>query len=291
DDSDPRVNDPGVHAIHRRLRRLSDEYPGTVLVGEIWVDDNTRFGEYVRPDELHLAFNFRLAQAEFTAESIRSAIENSLAAVRPVGAAATWTLSNHDVVREVTRYGGGVLGQARARAMALVELALPGAVFVYNGSELGLPEVTDIPAEALRDPIVARSSGAQIGRDGCRVPLPWSGDQAPFGFSSSDNTWLPMPDRWRDYTVERQDQQEDSMLALYRRAIAVRRKMAVAEADIAWLPAPAGCLRFRGIGGVECWVNTGNEPIAVGSREMLLASAPMVSGGLPSNAAVWFAGS
>ena len=182
DDNDPRFNNPGVHEIHRGLRKVMNEYPDTVAVGEIWVRDNERFGEYIRPDELHLGFNFRLAEAEFGADSLREAIENSLGAVAAVGGTPTWTLSNHDVEREVTRYGGGEIGLARARAMAVVEFALPGAVFIYNGAELGLPNV-DLPDEALQDPVWERSGHAERGRDGCRVPVPWEGAAPPFGFS------------------------------------------------------------------------------------------------------------
>ena len=177
-DDDPRFNNPAVHEIHRGIRKVMDEFPEAMTVGEIWVKDNQKFGEYIRPDELHLGFNFRLAETEFSAESVREAVENSLAAVAEVGGVPTWTLSNHDVEREVTRYGGGEIGTQRARAMILVELALPGASFIYNGAELGLPNV-DLPDEALQDPVWERSGHAERGRDGCRVPLPWEGSEPP----------------------------------------------------------------------------------------------------------------
>ena len=174
-DDDPRFNHQGVHDIHRAIRSVLDDYPGAVSVGEVWVHDNARFAEYLRSDELHLGFNFRLLQAEFDAAEIRDAIENSLAAVALVGAMPTWTLESHDAERTVTRYGGGETGLARARAMAQVMLALPGAAFIYNGEELGLPNV-DLPDEALQDPVWERSGHTRRGRDGCRVPLPWAGD-------------------------------------------------------------------------------------------------------------------
>ena len=139
-DDDPRFNHDGVHDIHRHIRTVLDDYPHAVAIGEVWVYDNEQFSRYLRPDELHLGFNFRLLRAEFDAADIRGAIENSLAAAAIEGATPTWTLSNHDVDREVTRYGGGGVGLARAWAMALVMLALPGAVFIYNGEELGLRE-------------------------------------------------------------------------------------------------------------------------------------------------------
>ncbi len=219
-DDDPRFDNPAVHDIHRGIRKILDEYPGTVAVGEIWVRDNERFGEYIRPDELHLGFNFRLAEAEFSAETVREAIENSLTAVDQVGGTPTWTLSNHDVEREVTRYGGGEIGTARARAMILVELALPGAAFLYNGAELGLPNVV-LPDSALQDPVWERSGHTERGRDGCRVPVPWEGTEPPFGFSSGE-PWLPMPAEWAGLTVEAQLEDVTSTLSLYRAALELR---------------------------------------------------------------------
>ena len=144
-------------------------------IGEIWVFDNEDFAKYLRPDELHMGFNFRLVRAEFDAVGIRGAIENALAAASHRGREPTWTLSNHDVDREVTRYGDGAVGLARARAMAMVMLALPGAVFLYNGEELGLPNV-DLPEEVLQDPVWERSGHTDRGRDACRVPMPWAGE-------------------------------------------------------------------------------------------------------------------
>ena len=194
-DDDPRFNHDGVHDIHRAIRSVLDGYPAAVSVGEVWVHDNVRFAEYLRSDELHLGFNFRLLQAEFDATEIRDAIENSLAAVALEGAMPTWTLESHDAERTVTRYGGGEIGLARARAMAQLMLALPGAAFIYNGEELGLPNV-DLPDEALQDPVWERSGHTRRGRDGCRVPMPWAGDAPPFGFSQNPTTWLPIPPEW-----------------------------------------------------------------------------------------------
>ncbi|WP_307851944.1 glycoside hydrolase family 13 protein [Williamsia sp. CHRR-6] len=290
DDDDPRFNNPGVHAIHRRIRSVLDEYPDAVTVGEIWVRDNARFAEYVRPDELHLGFNFRLAETDFDADSIRSAIENSLAAVESVGGNPTWTLSNHDIEREVTRYGNGdqSRGLARARAMILVELALPGTVFLYNGSELGLPNV-DLPDEALQDPVWERSGHTERGRDGCRVPLPWEGTEPPFGFSTAAETWLPMPAQWSELTAERQLEDVDSTLSLYRMAIELRKtRPEFRGTDIQWYGAPAGCLAFRrALGRLTCAVNTTDEPVGLPEGEVLLASAPLIDGMLAADAAAW----
>src|SRR5205823_740008 len=134
--------------VHRMLRRVTEKYTDRVITGEVWVTEDDRLALYVRPDELHLVFNFRLLEADWGAESFTAAITNSLAAMRAVGAPATWVLSNHDVVRHTTRYGGGEVGLRRARAAALMQLALPGPAYIYMGDELGLPNV-ELPEEAL----------------------------------------------------------------------------------------------------------------------------------------------
>jgi len=290
DDNDPRFNNPGVHEIHRRIRKVLDEYPHAVAIGEVWVDDNIRFAEYVRPDELHLAFNFRLAETPFAAEAVRESVENSLAAVAEVGAPPTWTLSNHDIEREVTRYGGGATGRARAEAMMLVELALPGAVFVYNGSELGLPNVDDLPDEVLQDPVWERSGHTDRGRDGCRVPIPWAGTTPPFGFTRGTRSWLPIPPEWAELTVQAQLGRQDSTLSLYRSAIRLRGERPEFDGDgLEWLPDAPGVLAFRRPGGLVCLLNTSSEPVALPPAEPLLSSAPVAGGLLPADAAVWLA--
>ncbi len=288
DDSDPRFNNPGVHDIHRRLRKVLDEYPAAVSIGEVWVDDNVRFGEYVRSDELHLAFNFRLAETPFDAVKIRAAMDNSLSAVAGAGAVPTWTLSNHDIEREVTRYGGGALGLARARAMALLELALPGAVFVYNGAELGLPNVDDLPEDVLRDPVWERSGHTRRGRDGCRVPIPWEGAAPPFGFTAGSTSWLPIPESWADRTVEAELENLDSTLSLYRTALELRRTRTEFDGDtIDWYGGPEDCLAFRRPGGLICVLNASAAPIALPPGTVLLASAPLDAALLPPDAAAW----
>ncbi|BEK98090.1 alpha-amylase [Nocardia seriolae] len=287
DDDDPRFNNPGVHEFHRRIRKVLDEYPHAVSIGEVWINDNTRFGEYVRPDELHLAFNFRLAQTPFHPERIRAAVDNSLRAVAGVGASPTWTLSNHDIEREVTRYGGGAVGQARARAMILLELALPGAVFVYNGAELGLPNVDDLPEAALRDPTWERSGRTERGRDGCRVPLPWEGERPPFGFTAGV-PWLPMPPEWAAVSVETQLERLDSMLSLYRMAIELRAvRPEFTGSELEWYGSLPGCLAFRRESGLLCVLNATDAPILLPAGDVLLTSAPISAGKLPANSAAW----
>ncbi|MFV1363566.1 glycoside hydrolase family 13 protein [Mycolicibacterium elephantis] len=286
-DDDPRFNNDGVHEIHRQIRRVFDDYAHAVAIGEVWVYDNEQFSRYVRPDELHLGFNFRLVRTRFDTAQVRAAIENSMAAADLVDATPTWTLSNHDVDRTPTRYGGGQRGLSRALAMTLVMLALPGAVFVYNGEELGLPNV-DLPDEALRDPIWQRSGHTQRGRDACRVPMPWQGDAPPFGFSTNSQTWLPIPSEWAALTVEKQADDPDSTLSFYRRAIDLRRNRPEFDGrSVEWLDSPDDCLVFRRDGGLVCVLNAGHAAISLPDGEVVLASAPLVDGNLPPDAAAW----
>ncbi|OBF61936.1 alpha-amylase [Mycobacterium sp. 852002-50816_SCH5313054-b] len=288
-DDDPRFNHPSVHEIHRGIRAIVDDYPGAVTIGEVWVMDNARWAEYLRADELHLGFNFRLTKIDFDATEIHDAIDNSLAATALENATPTWTLSNHDVGREVTRYGGGEAGLRRARAMAMVMLALPGAVFVYNGEELGLPDVLDLPEEVLQDPTWERSGHTERGRDKCRVPIPWSGNAPPFGFSTTGDTWLPMPADWAALTVEKQRDDPDSTLSFFRRALEIRRERAEFTGDgLDWQAATRDALIFRRRGGgLLCALNAGRRAMALPPGELILASAPLVDGKLPPDAAAW----
>lgn len=287
-EADPRWDNEAVHDIHRSIRKVVDEYPGAMTIGEVCVRDRERFGRYLRQDELHLGFNFRLAEASFDAAEIRTAIERSLDAVRESQAPPSWALSNHDISREVTRYGGGELGLARARAMLLVELALPGTVYLYNGSELGLPDV-ELPDCALRDPTWERSGHTRRGRDACRVPLPWESEQPNYGFSTGERTWLPMPAGWAEYTAEAQLENPESMLSLCRHAIQLRRTESAFSGDeLEWYGAPEGCLAFRRKGGgLTCALNTSQETVARPPGDILLASSDSVGEQLPPNTAVW----
>ncbi len=285
---DVRFDHDAVHDVHRMMRRVIDDYPGRVLLGEIWVRDDERFALYMRPDELHLGFNFRLVQADYGAEQVRAAIEHSLRAVAAAaGAPPTWTLSNHDVERQVTRYGGGERGLRRARAMALVELALPGVIFVYNGEELGLANV-DLPDEVLQDPVWERSGHIRRGRDGCRVPLPWAGDGPGFGFTTG-RPWLPIPAEWAKLTAEVQAAEADSTLELYRRAIELRHTHPGFTGEgVVWLPAPDGCLAYRRAGSsLACMLNSSTVAVPLPPGRLLLSSAELVDGLLPPDTAAW----
>ena len=197
-------------------------------------------------------------------------------------------LSNHDRPRHVTRYGGGETGLRRARAAALLQLALPGAVYLYNGDELGLPNVDDLPEEVLQDPVWERSGHTVRGRDGCRVPLPWSGGEPPYGFSSRSETWLPMPSGWAGLTVEAQAADPSSIQSLYRTALELRSSSpSFAGQDLQWLPAPEGCLVFRRPGGLVCLLNVSAAPVPLPEGRVLLASADVSGGEVPMDTAVW----
>jgi alpha-glucosidase len=292
--ADLRWDRDGVHDHLRMFRRVLDSYPGDrMAVGEAWVPDDERLARYVRPDELNLAFNFRLVQARWGADTFQDAINSSLSAMARVGAPCTWVLSNHDVVRHVTRYGGGALGLARGRAAALVQLSLPGAAYVYNGDELGLPNA-DLPDSALQDPTWERSGHTERGRDGERVPLPWDGSAPPYGFTTGTSTWLPMPDDWSGLTVEAETADPDSTLSLYQQALALRRKVPELRSDeFAWLGAPEGCLAYRRGPGFVVVLNAGDAPAPLPAGEVLLTSGPLslpadaAARTLPANTAVW----
>jgi alpha-glucosidase len=264
---------------------------------------------YLRADELHTAFNFDFLARRWSPIELRASIDQTLAAHAPVDAPATWLLSNHDVTRPVTRYGRAdtsfsfgskrrgtptdlELGRRRARAAALLAAALPGSLYIYQGDELGLDEVEDLPAERLQDPMVARSGGVDPGRDGCRVPLPWSGDAPPFGFGAGDGRgpWLPQPDRWAALTVEAQAADESSMLTLYRNALRIRRSDPdLATETFSWLPSGADVLAFRRGERFVSVTNFGTTPIeAASGASLVLASHDLVDGRLPTDATAWW---
>jgi alpha-glucosidase len=165
---------------------------------------------------------------------------------------------------------------------------LPGVVYVYNGAELGLPNV-DLPDWALQDPRWERSGRTDRGRDLCRVPMPWEGDSPPFGFSPGTESWLPMPPEWGDLTVERQLEDEGSTLSLYRQALELRKTHDAFAGDaLEWYGAPEGCFAFRRKGGgLVCALNTSGEAVPLPPGEVLLASGPLDEDFLPPNTAAW----
>jgi alpha-glucosidase len=296
-----------VHDVFRRWRGVSDTYDGDrVFVAEAVVNGSARLSNYLRPDEMHTAFNFPYMKAAWDAAALREVIDSTLDTLAPIGVPATWVLSSHDEIRLVTRYGrpttssahfsdgeGEVsdvaLGTRRARAAALLMLALPGGAYIYQGDELGLPNVDDLPDEVLQDPVFKRTNGEMRGRDGCRVPLPWSGTAPPYGFSPDGvEPWLPQPESWAALTVEAQQADPASMLSLYQQALALRHELPELRSDaFGWREAADGVLHFDRGPGFRCVVNLSGEPLSLDGARVLLASEPVEDGALPHDAAAW----
>ncbi|MGC3995243.1 MAG: glycoside hydrolase family 13 protein [Propionicimonas sp.] len=309
----PHWDQPGVHEIFREWRAIADSYAEPkAFCGEIWVGRAHRLTAYLRPDELHTAFNFNFLTCPWLAGPLREVITSTLDAHASVGAPPTWVLGNHDVCRPASRYARPqeqidpgfpnlqhylglpsdlAVGRRRARAAALLSLALPGGAYIYEGEEFGLPEVEDIPMEARQDPTVAGTGGAEIGRDGCRVPVPWTTGGDSFGFSPDGAAapWLPQPSDWGTYSAQAAEADPDSSLALYRRALALRSRIpALGDGTLAWVDAGPDAVAFTRDPGFGCWVNLGAEPLPLpaGAR-VLLASDDLADGAVPTDTAVW----
>ena len=274
----------GVHEVYRRWRRILDTYPGDrMAVAEAWVETPQRRANYVRSDELHQAFNFDLLTAEFSAKEFRAVIDAELDTVATVNAPPTWVLSNHDRPRYVTRYGDGDAGLAKARAAVLAMLALPGSVYLYQGEELGLEEVVNLPDELREDPTWHRSGFTDKGRDGCRVPLPWRRSGPSFGFGDAD-AWLPQPADWGAKSVEAQSGVTGSTLELYRAALAWRRRNV--PVGLSWLESGLPDVLDFDNGRFRCVVNFGAHAVPVDGK-VLVSSKDVVGKELPAHSTVW----
>jgi alpha-glucosidase len=305
---------PEIHELYRTWRSILDSYapggpgsggPGSggpgasgngafpgerTAVGEVWADSPATLAPYLAGDGLPQVFNFELITSSWDAAAARSAIDGTQALAG--GARAPWVLGNHDVVRPVTRLGS----PSAARAAALLLLALPGSAYIYQGEELGLPEVLDIPDAARQDPSFLRTQGKVRGRDGCRVPLPWSSGGASYGFSRT-SPWLPIPAGWGAYSVETQHDDPDSFLSLYRAALRLRRVNpalgigAAGAGTMRWLDSPPDTLMFERDPGFTFAANLGSEPLRLpAGRQVLLASGPLTAdGALTRDTAVWLA--
>ncbi|MBF4993483.1 glycoside hydrolase family 13 protein [Arthrobacter gandavensis] len=306
----PMFGQAGIHDIYRSWRRILDEYDGDrVLCAEANVDPLDRLTDWVRSDEMHQTFNFAYLSHPWDAEELRRIITTSLEAFDKVGAPTTWVLSNHDVVRHVTRFGlkgnelrlgDGIgpddfqpdheLGLRRARAATLLMLALPGGVYLYQGEELGLPDHTLIQEEFRQDPTFHRSAGVRVGRDGSRVPLPWRANAPSYGFSSTGKSWLPQPDLWGANSRDVQKRNPDSTLNFYRDALALRRELNLGHGSLAWWPEhdAEGLVAFVN-GNVLAVMNMGTESVELPELEVLCESSPsaMELTRLRPNRAVW----
>ena len=297
----------GVHEIYRDWHILLAEYPGDrVLAAEAWVDPLSEVAKWVRPDEMHQAFNFAYLETPWNATALRGVIDDSLEAFSAVGAPSTWVLSNHDVVRHASRlaltaenlqgHGIGpksvglpdpVLGLRRARAATALMLALPGSSYLYQGEELGLPEVVDLPDSARQDPTWFRTNGERYGRDGCRVPIPWTADGASYGFGPTAASWLPQPREWALLARDLQVGVPGSTLELYRLALRLRREFALGTGAVDWLSGFADeIVAFRN-GDVIILANTGSASVELPAGDLLLASEPLTGRTLPGDTTAW----
>ncbi len=311
-EGDPAAQSPhfaqeGVHEIWRRWHDVVAEFgPDRILVAEAWVQPLTRMAHWVRPDEMHQAFNFAYLMTAWDVAELREIIDDSLSSFGSVGAPSTWVLSNHDVVRHATRLaltapnpqGHGLgpdspglpqvdHGIRRARAATLLMLALPGGAYLYQGEELGLPEALEIPGDARQDPTWARTQGERFGRDGCRVPIPWEADAPAYGFSPSGDSWLPQPADWAPFARDSQRGRESSTLELYRAALGLRKAHGLGTGDLTWVDAAEGVLALDN-GDVRVVANVSGDdiPLADLSGEVLIASEEL-DGALPADTTVW----
>ncbi|GAA4384154.1 glycoside hydrolase family 13 protein [Agromyces bauzanensis] len=306
-DHAPYWGQEGVHEIYRDWRALLDEYPGErILAAEAWVDPLPRVAKWVRPDEMHQAFNFAYLETPWDAAALRQVIDASLDAFGEVGAPSTWVLSNHDVVRHATRLsvteanpqGHGLgprskglpsyeRGLRRARAATALMLALPGSSYLYQGEELGLPEVIHLPDDARQDPTWFRTGGERYGRDGCRVPLPWEADAPNYGFGPAGDPWLPQPEQWGELARDRQRGVPGSTLSLYRDALQLRREHSLGAGVLAWLPGFGDTVVAFRNGDVVVVANTGSSSIELPEGDVLLTSAELEGRTLSADTAAW----
>ncbi|WP_115790280.1 glycoside hydrolase family 13 protein [Arthrobacter silvisoli] len=323
DGSHPYWDRDEVHEIYAEWRKVFNEYnPPRTAVAEAWVHADRR-ARYASPEGLGQAFNFDLLQADFDAAQFRKIVTKNLAEAAASGASSTWVFSNHDVVRHATRYGlpasapaegdeeeimagqagkkwlleGGrqedvdvELGLRRARAASLLMFALPGSAYLYQGEELGLQEVgNEIPDSERQDPSFFRNKGVEIGRDGCRVPLPWTAEGPSFGFGEA-GSHLPQPEWFAAFAADVQDGVEGSTLELYRKALALRSDLQ-SEERLEWIPnANPEVLHFRRPNGWQSVTNFGTEAVELPEGTVVVSSSALEGGKLPGATTAWLFG-
>ncbi|MFM7030517.1 MAG: glycoside hydrolase family 13 protein [Micrococcales bacterium] len=311
EDAPPMWFQEEVHPIFRRWRSILDSYPGDrAMCGEAYVLPLSFMALWVRPDEFHQTFNFRFLNSQWDAATLFATINESFEAFDGVGAPSTWVLNNHDVIRSASRFGGllvkatdsdGIgpedpqpdreLGLRRARGAALFMLGLAGSAYLYQGEELGLPEHTTLSPEFRQDPTFFRTAGKRVGRDGCRVPLPWeAGVGAANGFNLTGAAWLPQPEIYRDYSRNLQIGSNDSTLEMYRQALRLRRDFRLGEGTFEWLPDFVGnlSLGYRN-GDILVIHNFGHQPLDLPAGTILASSLAGMREGhqLAADQTVW----
>lgn len=261
--------DTPVRQILEMARPVMNNYPNTMLCA---LTDDWWFERYGRTGPLDLGIDMRFGKVGFDSEQIRDMMTTILStADEPDAFPPSWSLEQANRALTVTRFGGDASGRARARAMALVLLALPGVVGLDNGEELGLPNAETVAQTGLRGPIL------------------WEGAHPPFGFSTAPGPWTPVTDEWAPLTVEAQLEDESSMLSLYRQAIDIRKNHPAMRGDkVEWYGAPSGCFAFRrNEGSLTCVLNTSGTSVSLPPGELLLSSAPLVGNRLPHDSAAW----
>lgn len=311
----PMFDQDRVHEIYRAWRaHLNRLNPQVALIAEAWVEPLSRLALYVRPDEMQQAFNFSYLTAPWEVEGAKKVIVESLETMGSVGATTTWVLSNHDVIRHVSRFGldGGGRGQngvfasdpqpdverglRRAKAATLQMLALPGSAYLYQGEELGLPEHTTMPNEYRQDPAFERTDRQEAGRDGCRVPLPWNSKEPAFGFSFGQEAtpWLPQPEIYAEHAADLQIGVEGSMYEFYKSALAHRQSESLGSGSVTWCDALMSqnpdVLAFIN-NGVTVITNYGNSDLTLDDGHAIIASQPIEVGQgvrIPGETTVWF---
>ncbi len=283
-----------VHPIFRRWRAILDSYPGErAMCGEAYVLPLSFMALWVRPDEFHQTFNFRYLDSEWKPEILFASINESFKAFDEVGAPSTWVLSNHDIIRHATRMGGVVgrptasdgigpndpqpdreLGLKRARGATLFTLGLPGSTYLYQGEELGLPEHTTIAPEFRQDPTFFRTGGKRVGRDGCRVPLPWeSGAGSANGFNQTGKAWIPQPEIYAEYSRDRQEGIPGSTLELYKHALKLRKELGLGHGSFDWVTEYTNETTLGYLNnGILVIHNFGREPIALPQGNLIASS-------------------
>jgi alpha-glucosidase len=299
----------GVHDIIRSWRKILDEYDDRAMCAEAWVLPLSRMAKWVRPDEYHQTFNFGYLETPWAKEPLVKVISDSLEAFGSVGAPSTWVLSNHDVIRHVSRFGvekpppqgSGIgpgmeqpdeeLGQKRGRAATAFMLGIPGGAYLYQGEELGLPEHTTLEDKYRQDPTFSRTKGERVGRDGCRVPLPWEANGGvSFGFNSTGKSWLPAPATYKKYARDVQEGVAGSTLELYKKLIATRKNLALGSGEFRWAPeySSANSLAYVN-NGVLVLSNFGPELITVPAGEIIVSTQSSLTAGgqLEANQSAW----